>query len=330
MGGSALASDPLSARGLRLLGELTELGGEHQNVTRIMRAAVARSIHEGLAVYWLMENSLKEGDYATALYCADALLRTRPRALQLVMPTLAKMTQNKHASAELKTLLEKNPPWRNQFLGALPRWVSDARTPLEFLLALRETPHPPVAADLREYLAVLVQNKIYELAYYTWLQFLPPEQLETVSAPFNGGFETSPSGLPFDWVMKPGAGVVIDILDRPDAEKQRALAVQFGLGRVEFGGVSQLLVLSPGTYHFKASYKTQMVGRRGLVRRITCADGSSEPLGQSPMITGSNAAWQDLNFTFVVQIPAARRRNCDCCSMRGLLQNSSCGIELAR
>jgi hypothetical protein len=296
----ALQNDPLSARGFRFLSQLSDGTTDTERTAKLMRATIDRSIRESVAVYWLMQRSLEEKDYALTLYCADALLRTRPQLMGQVAPTLAKLSEANGATQALQELLAKDPPWRGQFFAALPQVISDARTPLAFFLALRDTAHPPTPADLRPYLDVLIRHKFYELAYYTWLQFLPPDQLTNAGQPFNGGFESKPSGLPFDWVITGGNGVTTEILHRPDDAAQHALSIEFGLGRVEFGGVSQLLLLGPGSYTFRANYKAEIVGRRGLVWRVSCATPDSTPLGQSAMMLGKVPTWRALEFTFTV------------------------------
>src|SRR5262249_34640918 len=72
----ALANDPLNARGLSLLGQLAHMAGDEERVAKFLGAAASRSLHESAAVYWVMQKSYDSHDYATALYCADALLRT--------------------------------------------------------------------------------------------------------------------------------------------------------------------------------------------------------------------------------------------------------------
>jgi hypothetical protein len=296
----ALASDPLNPRALRILGQLADAAGDHAEASTLMRTAARLSIRESVAVYWLMRKSYENGDYATTVANADVLLRTRSEALKFVMPILAQMSENKDANGELKKLLAGNPPWRAQFFSAFPRSVADARAPLDLLLAVRDTPTPPTAADLRAYLDVLIGHKYYELAYYVWLQFLETAQLRSIGLLFNGSFEAAPSGLPFDWVIRSGAGVTVDILERPDQDGQHALFVEFGQGRVEFQGVAQLVMLAPGTYRFKGKYRGELVGRRGLVWRVTCAGGTSVPIGESAMTTGAAPLWRDIEFSFTV------------------------------
>jgi hypothetical protein len=296
----ALASEPLSAHARRILGQLADAEGEDARASRFMRAASRRSVRESVALYWLMRKSYEEKDYATAAYCADALLRTRSGTMPYVMPTLVEMAQNKEADGELKRLLASNPPWRGYFFFMVPRSVKDARTPLDILLSVRDSPTPPTADDLKPYLEVLIQHKYYELAYYAWLQFIGPEQLRSIGLLYNGSFEATPSGLPFDWIIKAGAGATVEILERSDQEGQRALFIEFSQGRVEFPGVVQVIMLAPGAYRFKGKYRGELVGRRGLVWRVRCAGAKGDAVGESAMTAGQAPVWRDIEFAFTV------------------------------
>jgi hypothetical protein len=305
---AALVNDPINARALRILGQLAQAAGEDGRAASYMQAAARRSIQESVAVDWLMRRNHLKKDHAAALYFADALLRTRSRAMERVLPVLASMAETPEARDELEKLLAGNPPWRRPFLSALPSAVSDARIPLVLLLALRATPNPPTTADIRDYVALLAAHKFYELSYYTWLQFLPAEQLGSTGLLFNGSFEFPPSGLPFDWSLGKGAGATVDIVQRADQAGQRALYIELGPGRVEFGGVAQTLLLAPGSYRFNGRYRGEIVGRRGLIWRVACADAEG-PLAQSPMMVGLAAGWKDIAFSFTVPASGCRAQH---------------------
>jgi hypothetical protein len=296
---TALSNDPLNARALRMLGQLAEAAGDEPRATSFMQAAATNSIGESVAVYWLLQKSDEQQDYDKALYYADALLRTRSGVMPLVLPTLARLAENPQAKDAVQKLLAGNPPWRRQFFAALPHAISDARTPLGLLLAIKNASVPPAVNEITDYVNFLLEHKFFELAYYTWLQFLPPQQLTGAGLLFNGSFETDPSGLPFDWVLSPGTGATMDIVR--DAEVgRRVLLIALGPGRVEFGGVTQFTLLAPGNYQFKGKHRGEIVGRRGLIWRVTCAGASGSPIGESQMVVGISQQWQDDQFSFSV------------------------------
>lgn len=295
----AVTSEPLNARALRILGQLAEADGDDAEAANFLAAAAKLSVHENYADFWLMRKSATEHDYKSAIYYADVLLRTNPQSSAYVVPILAQISEDKAGVPLVKAVLADNPPWRKQFLSMLPQNVTDPRTPLELLLALRTISVPPTSTDIGSYLNVLIARKFYGLAYYTWLQFLPPEQLRRAALLYNGGFDAAPSGLPFDWTITQGTGVTIDIVPRDDKTDQHALLVNFQYGRVDYHSVSELVMLPPGTYEFKGEYKGDVVGPRGMKWRIVCADGKVTDGGESPMVTGAKE-WSTLAFTFTV------------------------------
>jgi hypothetical protein len=307
----ALRNDPLNARALRILGQLSGLDSDEQKTKHFMRTASRRSLRESIAVYWMTRNSYENGDYHAATRYADILLRTRPDIAEHVLWILGKIAEYETASGDLEQLLAANPPWRPQFFSRLPANISDARTPLEVLLSLKDSPAPPTAADLKSYLNFLISKGFHELAYYVWLQFLPGEQLGKVGLLFNGDFEVVPSGLPFDWTFTQGPGVTIKIGERPDEDGGHALDLEFGAGRVALLGIVQLVVLAPGNYRFQGKTNVDVVSQRGLRWRITCAGKEAIQIAESPMVQGSSAVWQDFSFSFTVpetDCPAQRIR----------------------
>ncbi len=298
---SAIMNEPINARAARILGQLADAAKNDVSALQFMDAAVHFSVHEAVAAYWMMQKNTDSGNYKEAIYFADTILRTHLEFSTYIVPALAKMAENERASGQLVATLSRNPPWRGYFFTTLPKSITDARTPLALLLALRTTSAPPTSADIDPYLTFLIAQKFFNLAYYTWLQFLPPEKLSNVRLLFNGSFETPSSGGPFEWTIIQGSGVTIDIVPRPDDSAEHALLVQFQYGRVDFHAVTQLVLLAPGTYKFKGKHKSELVGPSGLKWHITCAsDTATAQIGEGPVITGTSPAWKSLEFSFTV------------------------------
>ena len=287
----------MNPRALRILGQLAEHHSDTKRADALMQAGADLSMHASAAVYWTMMRRYRAGDYKGTLRYADILLRTRSQVQPYVLPLVAALAETPAASDQVKTMLAENPPWRSRFFAYLPNGVSDARTPLELLLSVKGTKTPPSMEDLRSYLDFLVQRNFYELAYYAWLQFLPPEQLARVGRLFNGDFEMPLSGLPFDWRFKGGSGVTMEVTDRPDYEGGKALLLEFGPGRVELGGVSQIVLLPPGRYQLEGKYKSDLVSQRGLQWRISCGD---KLIGESRPVMGTKPVWSDFALRFTV------------------------------
>jgi hypothetical protein len=303
----ALARDPLNARAYRLLGQVAEAERDGPRARQLMEAAVRHSLNETYAVQWMMHKCFQDKDYVAAAFYADILLRSRPQLMDYALPILGGMAGIKKAFGEMEKLLARNPPWRAQFLQTFGGAVTDARIPLAMFLALKDTAAPPTLSDLSAYLSLLFQNKMYDLAYYTWLQFLPPGQLESAGLLFNGSFDTKPSGLPFDWVMPTGSSVIVDIVPRPDAKGRNALFLEFGQGRADFPGVFETTMLPPGAYKFKGSFKGELAGPRGLQWSVSCLEGAV--IGESQMITGSISAWEGFEFPFAVPESGCRAQS---------------------
>ncbi|RTL71318.1 MAG: hypothetical protein EKK41_10770 [Hyphomicrobiales bacterium] len=294
----ALRTDPLSAKGLRLLAQLSEGYEPKEEVANLMRMAVARNLHEAQALFWLMMTAANAGAFTDAITYADAVLRTQSRLSQQAIGVFARASDTPEGLAEVRRLVLANPPWRQIFFSVFSRSVTDGRIPLQLLLDLKDTPYPPTSREIGDYMSVLLENRLFELAYYAWLQFLPPGQLAMVATPFNGSFEMKPSGLPFDWTLPKSAGVTTEIVARPGEPDKRALLVEFGIGRLDFAGVTQVLLLPSGPYRFSAAYQGQVTGRRGLVWQVTCFGGKE--LGRTQMILGTAAAWTPVEFAFTV------------------------------
>jgi hypothetical protein len=297
---TSVANEPLNARGLRMLGQVAEADGNDAEASKFMYAASGLSLHETAATFWLLRTSIAAGDYKQAVNYADTLLRSDPESYVFVVPFLAQIGEDKAGAGFVEAVLATDPPWRDRFITTLPYSVTDARTPLHFLLAMRSGAKPPTIDDLGPYVDLLIKHKLYSLAYYTWLQFLPADELRHAGLLFNGSFEVAPSGLPFDWTITQGVGVTVDIVPRRDRSNGHALLVNFQFGRVDYHSVTEMVMLAPGTYQFGGEYKGELVGPRGMVWRVLCANGKLVGGTESPAINGVTKDWRSMSFAFTV------------------------------
>jgi len=295
-----LAQEPGNVRALVVLGELKRDSGESETAATFMRASAQRSIREPAPQAWLIDEAIEQRDWPAVMRHADILMRMHKRTVPHLAPLIARLAEVEETVPLVREALRASPPWRTDFLSELTNAASDARTPLGLLLSLKDSSTPPTAAEIRAYLGFLVHRKYYDLAYYTWLQLLPQQQLASVGLLVNGSFETKPSGLPFDWTLPVGGSASVSIARRPDRPGARALVVNFGHGRVELGGTSQLLRLRPGDYQVEGEAQGDVVGRRSVRWRVACLD-DQKIVGQSDMFIGEMITWAP--FSFTVSVP---------------------------
>ena len=298
----AVLSDPQDARAFRILGQLAILDGDAARTRTLLRAAVARSLTEPVAVSWLMLDRIEDRDAAGAARLLDILLRVRPLLYFEALPAAVNLLGLPGGTAQLAALLGREPPWRDAMLRTLPNRVVQPMQILDLLLAMRDTPAPPRPEDMKAYLNLLMQRGRFEIAYYAWLQFLSEADLGTLQAVYDGGFEKAPTALPFDWAMSAGAGASVEIEADPDQPAGHVLHVAFSAGRVAFGGVEQTLMLAPGSYTLSGRFRLNLVGQRGLVWRLRCA-GTDRTLGETAMLIGRQAAWK--TFAVEMRVPDA-------------------------
>ena len=294
---AAMRANPLSARALRILGQI---GRSDEDTRKFMRLAVARSRHEPLAVYWLLQDAVLRDDHANAVAYADIFLRSQPQLYQYVAPALARVAESAGGAAAVKTALAGNPPWRRLFFATLPASVTDARTPLNLMVDMQEHGLPPTTEELKFYLSFLVERKLFDLARYAWLQLLAPESLGSAGLLFNGRFALQPSGLLFDWTIEGGEGAQFELVEKLDAPAQHALSVQFVPGRMEKSGIVQVLVLAPGPYRLQGSFKGRIDARRGLRWRMACYERPDNPIVESQAFIGNVADWTPFALAFSV------------------------------
>jgi len=301
----ALYVEPFNAQAFELIGMLSAADGDTISASKFMQAAAGRSLRRPAALYWLLRSSLSANDIPGATDRADALLRIRPDLVSGVTPALAQIAAMPAGTERLLATLAKGPPWREKFFRELNGKTNSADAPLKLLLGLVGSDHPPAPNEIGTYLRYLIDTKNYERAYSSWLELLPPEQLDDADLLFNGEFRFRPSGLPFDWTIERSHGALTEVIASQEKTDMNALSIEFGGGRVDFRPVSQVLVLAPGRYRLDGISKGSLKGLRGLKWQIACIQQPSRALAESKAFLEGSSDWSD--FTLSFEIPASCR-----------------------
>jgi hypothetical protein len=295
---------PVDADAMSLLARIADVNGQRDATAKLMEATLRMSVRESYAAYWLLQDEIERGDAADALKYADILLRTRSTSMPYVAPKLAMMAQSNDHRPLLVELLAKNPPWRNTFFARFMNLITDARTPLLLYLDLKDTAAAPTQAELALYLNFLANNKFHELSYYTWLQFKSPDELARVTPLYNGGFESSPEGGPFDWKIAVRSGVRSTISAHPAKDGQQALTIDFRANRASDPAVRQTLLLPSGSHELTGQFASSLLGPRGLVWRVQCLNG--KVLANSEILRGSAQGWKSFSARFDIPSQGCR------------------------
>jgi len=296
---SALRDEPFNAQGLEMMGLLAISDADSAKAERFMSAASRQSLRRQSAAYWNLKSRLAAQDYTAAAGYADALLRAKPQSIPVLIPTLVAFTTTQSGRDAFEKLLAENPPWRWAFFWYLKGHIKNPYVPLRLLLALKATSHPPTSREVGAYLRILLDNKLYPLAHYSWLQFLSPDELTRTGLLNNGSFEAPPSGLPYDWTISSGDGATIEITPRDDRPGEHALAIELGPGRVKFQPPSQLLALSPGRYTLTGMLRGNVRGRSGLIWTIGCPP-NAKALAKTEPLLGERRQWARFSVAFEV------------------------------
>ncbi|WP_127091164.1 hypothetical protein [Aquabacter cavernae] len=294
-----LARAPLDAEAMRLKAEMER---DPEVAERDMRAAYARSRREPVAALWLLNQSYVRHDYPDVLDKANALLRTMPALSKFALSYLYALASDPEGRPALAAELATSPPWRKAFFNTLGDFVSNENA-VALFIAMKEAGAPPEAKELGPYLtARLFKAKDADGSFNTWLQLLSDAELAALLPVRNLDFATDPSGLPFDWQIGRGRNVTARFVRIPGQQHERALRIQFGVGRVRFGGVLQVAALRPGSYVFSGRQAGNMSAKRGMKWQVRCFP-SNTLAGESSQLFGSPRGWQD--FSFDITLPEA-------------------------
>lgn len=293
-----LWSEPLNARALRMLAELAD-ADEQRN--RLMDVAARQSRRDRVTETWHLRQAVANQETERAIRHATHLMSAHRDLHPLTIGELAKLATLEVGRRALANALSNQPRWRSALFQHLPKVTADKTTPLRLFLQMKNHHAPPTDLELAPYLHHLIETGSAGLAYYAWLQLAPQTVLAKSGLLANSGFEQDPRTIPFDWSIGSGRGASAWLSPRVDRAGERALRIVLENTRIQFPGVSQIVVLPSGRYVFSGIMSGKLSGPRGLRWRIHCRSSGEAILGQTlPLFGQGRVGWSPFEFAFTV------------------------------
>jgi hypothetical protein len=153
------------------------------------------------------------------------------------------------------------------------------------------------------YVGYLIEQHRYADAAAAWSGYLGPRSGDypRQNLVFNGNFQAPFTGCLLDWTP----ASIDHVEEARDESVSRAGTASFRVGfdgttNLDYHGLSQLVVLSPGDYRFSAWLKSQdLTTDRGLAVRLFDPDQPSRLDASTPEISGTSD-WRTASIRFTV------------------------------
>ena len=292
-----LATDPLQAQALVLLGRVAEAQKDSADAKKMYALALRRAPRDQHARAWMIGTQLREGDYHAALENIDVLLRIAPPRADVLIPIMGQLAEKPAFASALARALAAKPEWRWRMLDELLK--SASYTALDEVYGQLQSDGGLSDAEADQWFRRLTKAGLWDEAYSRWAGRLNLKPGTPLPAVYNGGFENVASGVGFDWVMQGEPGVQIERAPIGGAGGNYAAQVTFLGRRAQDINFYQTVLLSPGTY--RLSFRAQASNLRsdkGLEWAIRCVAGG-DPIAVSSRLEGS-FDWKSVHTDFVV------------------------------
>ncbi len=293
-----LIQEPLDRTALRNITLLTVLE-KGVNADALALESAKRSLRDPQNQLMAVQSLIKKEQFAESLDRLDGLLRAKPYLANGVFPTILTIAKNSKAATALTALLKTEPPWRRPFLQYVLGSPGGFQQVYQILGQLRSAGETLHIEDLRATLKSAIGAKVFDVAYFIWLDFLDETELRRVGPIYDGGFDLPSRNLFFDWTLAPQKNVKLAIINRPEGANNGALSLDFYGYSGAFAQVSQILRLAPGRY--SSNFETigkNFVSEGGLQLQIGCVETGVE-LGRSDAIHETRN-WTKMTFEFYV------------------------------
>lgn len=292
-----LSYEPLEGEAFAVLAEAAESRGDIEGATRLYAIAVRRAPRDLHARSWVIRDELLKGHNAEALENLNIMLRISPSQGVKLFPIMARLADSPAFGNALANTLKTEPPWRQGMLDALVNSGGYGAIDRVFSALARQGNLKDEEAA--QWFAYLMQQQKWGEAYSRWAGRVAVAGKTSLPLVYNGGFETDPRGMGFDWTLGGAAGVLIERVRDTGASSGYAAHLTFLGRRVPEPNFSHALLLAPGEYRLQFRARAaDLRSDRGLEWLVSCAN-TTAPIAVSPPLGGS-FAWKSVEIPFTV------------------------------
>lgn len=291
---AALAREPVSAASARTLGIASALQDHKAEADESFIYAEQLSRRDIPTQLYLLEREVSRGNIDGALVHYDRALRTSLASRPVLLPALAKASEDPVVAKSLAHVLRRRPAWWFDFMWTLIPTVQSPSSLALQVEALRLVPSADYDRDiLIRSMARLVELKAYDLAAR-----LSPDHV-TTTALRDGDFENSTALPPFGWTLRDDGDVSASREPNTSGHAKFVLRLT---STAERGGTvaSQLMILKPGTYQLTGiTGDGPAQSSEAPALSVVCIE-SGASLGARSLAAPVAGAAQRFTLTFVV------------------------------
>lgn len=298
---NALALDPTNGRAVSLLAMIYD---QRKNVETQQAFDYANKLWPAFSKVRMLSANyhLKDKQYSKVMEDWHVLLTRAPNTRKQLFPIVAQMILAKETQHIFGAYLNNPPKWWIPFFHYLAK-QEEGRELIGYLYTQRLKTDTPILEEERKiYVNLLIKNKQWSNAYFSWLGGIGTDIKYAKNYMFDGGFESDLIRTGFSWNYLANKKIFRISRDAiPGMSGRKTLHVSFLRDdRVNFQHIWQRLMLSSGSY--KVSFRVRLDNLRtnkGLTWRLRCLDDKKILLGESSVLNGSSL-WVEKHFEVVV------------------------------
>jgi len=303
---------PIDARFYSLLGILEEEQGNREEAQELFRYALALLPTEIQALTHMMDASVRAGDLMAASHYMEIIARRWPQYWPKVEPALPILLNDPDVFQTIADRFGPDTLLRQRLVASMIQNDALLTPAYRMVLAWHDAEIAGIAPSVNAVTNALLRAKRFSDAYRLFVLTRAATN-PTMGFVYNGSFGKPPSGSPFDWQVRPQAGVDISLVSRRRSSKSAkpatsgevahddmAIAIRFLGSPLHFSNVSQLTRLTPGSYQLEVGYSSiDLKTPEPLKLGLSCQGGQDE-LGYLAFAPGTSVDEHSASFRFSV------------------------------